>query len=120
MALAKLRQAEKDAKRLGTEAPVFDEETIAAAKHGAELERNDQQKTDLRHKGHFFFVNPSLTKAEDAFPIVSNPDGVVAEYDATMDESDKNISMPKLERIALALARKKHYRHKKRNKHSKF
>jgi hypothetical protein len=119
MALAKVREAEKRAAENGEVAQV-DEETRAAAKHGAELEHCDQQKRDLRDKGHFFFVNPSLKKAEDAFPVVSNPDGVVKEYDGTMAESDKNIKMSRLDRIAVALARGKKYKKTNRSKHAKF
>lgn len=120
MALQKVRKSEADAKKAGTEPAAIDEETRVAAQHGAELERNDEQKRRLRDQGHFFFVNPSLKSAEDAFPKVSNPNGVIEEYKGTMPDELKNVKMPKLERIALALARDKHYRHKKRHAQAKF
>lgn len=86
-ALQKVRAAEQK----GEDAEEIDEETKVAAEHAKELERCDEQKRALRDAGHFFFVHPSVKK-DEAFPVVSNPDGKVAPYKTDIPDSDKNVS----------------------------
>lgn len=75
----------------------IDQETKDAAKHGQELETNDEQKTRLRQQGHFFFVNPSIHATKDkVFPVVNNQDGKIADtYDPQFPEQDKGVKMKK-------------------------